>query len=45
MAAGMGVLATVATTAEAFNEQLASAMAGRGPRLIDARIPPLDLNW
>ena len=45
IASGMGVVATVATTAEAFNEQLASAMAGKGPRLIDARIPPLELNW
>lgn len=45
MASGMGVRATVATTAEAFSEQLAAAMAQRGPCLIDARVPPLDLGW
>ncbi len=45
LAAGMGVRASVATTAEEFSQQLASAMAGKGPCLIDARIPPLELNW
>ncbi|MEQ8801836.1 acetolactate synthase large subunit [Haliea sp.] len=45
IAEGMGVSASVATTAEAFSEQLAAAMAGSGPYLIDARIPPLDLNF
>jgi acetolactate synthase-1/2/3 large subunit len=33
---GMGVPATRATTAEEFHEQFAAAMAGRGPRLIEA---------
>jgi acetolactate synthase I/II/III large subunit len=45
MAEGMGVRATVATTAGEFNEQLADAMAGSGPCLIDARLAPLDLGW
>ncbi|MBN7797573.1 acetolactate synthase large subunit [Parahaliea mediterranea] len=45
MASGMGVRATVATTAEEFSEQLADAMAHRGPCLIDARVPPLELGW
>jgi acetolactate synthase-1/2/3 large subunit len=39
MAAGMGVKATRATTAEEFNEQFAAAMAQSGPCLIDAVIP------
>ncbi|QIB64437.1 acetolactate synthase large subunit [Kineobactrum salinum] len=45
MATGMGVSATTATSAESFCEQLAAAMATRGPHLIDARIPPLEPNW
>ncbi len=45
MASGMGVHATVATTAEEFSEQLGEAMAQQGLWLIDARIPPLDLGW
>lgn len=38
LAQGMGVEATRAETAEAFNDQFADAMAGRGPRLIEAVI-------
>jgi acetolactate synthase-1/2/3 large subunit len=38
LAAGMGVEATRATTAEEFSDQFASAMKGRGPRLIEALI-------
>ena len=41
MAAGMGVQATRATTAEEFNEQFAAAMSARGSRLIDAIVPTL----
>ncbi len=41
MARGMGVEATRATTAEEFNEQLEQALAGSGPRLIDAIVPTL----
>jgi acetolactate synthase-1/2/3 large subunit len=44
MAEGMGVPASVATTAEEFNAQFAAAMETPGPRLIDARVPPLDLG-
>ena len=36
LAAGMGVAATRAATAEAFDDQLAEAMGQRGPRLIEA---------
>ena len=39
MAQGMGVSATRATTAEAFNRQFAEAMGRPGPRLIDACVP------
>lgn len=39
MAEGMGVSASRATTAEEFNRQFAEAMAGSGPRLIDAVLP------
>jgi acetolactate synthase-1/2/3 large subunit len=35
LAAGMGVEASRATTVEEFAAQFASAMAGRGPRLIE----------
>jgi acetolactate synthase-1/2/3 large subunit len=38
IAAGLGVEASRATTAEAFVQQFQSAMAGRGPRLIEAMI-------
>jgi acetolactate synthase I/II/III large subunit len=38
LAAGMGVEASRATTAEEFADQFASAMKGRGPRLIEAVI-------
>ena len=41
MAEGMGVTATRATTAEAFNAQFAEAMQQTGPRLIDAHVPSL----
>jgi acetolactate synthase-1/2/3 large subunit len=41
MATGMGVQASRATTAEEFNEQFAAAMNSKGPRLIDAIVPPL----
>ncbi|MGB7302964.1 MAG: acetolactate synthase large subunit [Burkholderiaceae bacterium] len=36
IASGMGVESSVATNAEEFNSQFAAAMAGRGPRLIEA---------
>ncbi|MCB1842584.1 MAG: acetolactate synthase large subunit [Halioglobus sp.] len=39
MAKGMGVTATRATTAQAFNEQFLEAMQTKGPRLIDAIVP------
>jgi acetolactate synthase-1/2/3 large subunit len=42
MAKGMGVVASRATTADEFNQQFADAMAGSGPRLIDAMVPPLN---
>lgn len=45
MAEGMGVRASVATTADDFNRQFADAMASAGPHLIDARVPALDLGW
>jgi acetolactate synthase I/II/III large subunit len=38
LAAGMGVEASRATTAEEFADQFASAMKGKGPRLIEAVI-------
>ncbi|MFO1408733.1 MAG: acetolactate synthase large subunit [Steroidobacteraceae bacterium] len=38
IAEGLGVEASRATTAEQFNAQYASAMASRGPRLIEAMI-------
>ena len=38
IAAGMGVPATRATTAEEFHEQFARAMAIQGPRLIEAMV-------
>lgn len=44
MAQGMGVAATRATTAEEFNEQFAAAMQQRGPRLIEAMIPPVSMG-
>lgn len=44
MARGMGVAASTASTAEAFNEQFAEAMARPGPRLIEAFTPPLSLG-
>lgn len=43
LAQGMGVAATRATTAEEFNEQLAAALQTKGPRLIEAVVPPLGL--
>lgn len=41
LARGMGVEAGSATTAEEFNALFAEAMAGKGPRLIDAHVPTL----
>ncbi|MBP6724873.1 MAG: acetolactate synthase large subunit [Halioglobus sp.] len=41
IAAGMGVQASRATTAEEFNQQFAAAMQARGPRLIDAVVPTM----
>ncbi len=38
LARGMGVEASRAESAEAFGDQLRSAMAARGPRLIEARL-------
>ncbi len=38
LSTGMGVPATRATTAEEFHTQLAAAMAGKGPRLIEAMV-------
>jgi acetolactate synthase-1/2/3 large subunit len=38
IAQGLGVEASRATTAEAFNDQYRSAMRSRGPRLIEAMI-------
>ena len=38
IAEGMGMEASRATTAEEFAAQYASAMQGRGPRLIEAMI-------
>lgn len=43
MARGMGVSATRADTAEAFNEQLAAAMDQSGPVLIEAMVPAFSL--
>lgn len=43
IAKGMGVSATRADTAEAFNEQLATALAAQGPHLIDAHVPSFSL--
>jgi len=43
IANGMGVNATRADTAEAFNEQLAAALAAPGPHLIDAHVPAFSL--
>ncbi|TXS95785.1 acetolactate synthase large subunit [Parahaliea maris] len=44
MARGMGMEAIVATTADEFSDALATAMAFKGPFLIDARVPPLQLG-
>jgi acetolactate synthase-1/2/3 large subunit len=44
MAGGMGVNASRATSAEEFNQQFADAVAGKGPRLIEAMVPPLRLQ-
>jgi acetolactate synthase-1/2/3 large subunit len=41
LAAGMGVPATRAETADEFTRQLDAALATPGPTLIDARIPRL----
>ncbi len=41
VAQGMGVTASRATSTDEFNEQMARAMAGSGPHLIDAIIPTL----
>lgn len=43
LAQGMGVEATRATTGEELTEQLTAAFAAKGPRLIEAVIPPLGL--
>ncbi len=41
IAAGMGVSATRATTAEEFTEQLEAALSTPGPNLVEAMLPPL----
>jgi acetolactate synthase-1/2/3 large subunit len=41
LAAGMGVSATRATTAEEFNEQLARALSTPGPTLVEAVVPSI----
>ena len=41
LAQGMGVQAARASTAEEFNALLQEAMAAKGPRLIDALVPPI----
>ncbi len=41
LAAGMGVHATRATTAEEFNEQLARALSTPGPTLVEAIVPSI----
>jgi acetolactate synthase-1/2/3 large subunit len=41
LARGMGVQAECATTAEEFNRLFGAAMKEKGPRLIDAVVPPL----
>ena len=43
LAQGMGVSATRATTTQEFCDQLRTALATRGPKLIEAVIPPLGL--
>ena len=43
MATGMGVSASRATSAEEFAQQFAEAIAHKGPRLIEAMVPPLSL--
>lgn len=44
LAKGMGVSASRATTAEEFNQQFAEAIAGSGPHLIDAMVPPINFQ-
>jgi len=44
LARGMGVSASRATTAEEFNQQFAEAIAGTGPHLIDAMVPPINFQ-
>jgi acetolactate synthase-1/2/3 large subunit len=41
LARGMGMQAERATTAEEFNRLFEAAMTSKGPRLIDAMVPPL----
>jgi acetolactate synthase I/II/III large subunit len=41
LATGLGVPATRATTCEAFIEQLATALAAKGPRVIEAIVPSI----
>jgi acetolactate synthase-1/2/3 large subunit len=41
LATGCGVPATRATTAEEFNQQLAEALATKGPRVIEAIVPSI----
>jgi acetolactate synthase-1/2/3 large subunit len=44
LAKGMGVSASRATTAKEFNQQFAEAVAGTGPHLIEAMVPPIDFQ-
>jgi len=44
MATGMGIQASRAATASEFDAQFADAMAQRGPRLIEAMVPPVKLG-
>ena len=42
LARGMGITATRATTAEELREQMEAALSAKGPRVIDAIIPPVE---
>ena len=43
LAQGMGVAASRATTSEEFVDQLREALSTKGPKLIEAVVPPLGL--
>jgi acetolactate synthase-1/2/3 large subunit len=43
IAEGMGVMAVRVDSAEEFNLEFAAAISGRGPRLIEAMVPPVRL--